>query len=94
MMPLFYLSFADASLPKGSQFLGAAIVNALSFIEAVTVTHYLGINPGGEVQGYRVVNPHTGEYLAVPAQFIGKLLQRNEIDALSEWAVHQEASRV
>ena len=39
----FYLSFAD------SRFLGGAVVEAMNMLHAVTVSHQLGINPGGEV---------------------------------------------
>jgi len=46
----YWLSFADGSLPEGSQFLGACIVRAISDLDAVCVAHRLGINPGGEVQ--------------------------------------------
>ena len=47
----FWLSFADAELPKGEQFLGACLVKAVIFPAAIEKAHRLGINPGGEVQG-------------------------------------------
>jgi hypothetical protein len=42
-MSWWWLSFSD------ERFLGAAIVEASNFPEAVLRTHALGINPGGEV---------------------------------------------
>lgn len=47
----WFLSFADGRRPKGTQFLGGAIVEAQDFMAAIKKTHALGINPGGEVQG-------------------------------------------
>lgn len=47
-----YLSFADGSLPEGTQFLGAVIVEAEDFGAAVAKAHALKINPGGEVMGF------------------------------------------
>ena len=48
----FWLSFADPSRPRGSQFLGVSIVKARTYFEATMRAHALGINPGGEVLGY------------------------------------------
>ena len=47
--PLWYLSFCDPDAPEGSQFLGVAIVEAPTFLAAVTRSHVLGCNPGGQV---------------------------------------------
>lgn len=49
---LWWLSFCDGRLPKGSQFLGACVVCAPDFLTAVTVSHLYGCNPGGEVLGF------------------------------------------
>jgi hypothetical protein len=49
MMSLWWLSFADWRGP-----LGATIVRAHSFPEAVRVAHLLGVNPGGQVCGAEV----------------------------------------
>ena len=84
-MALFYLSFADATLPAGEQFLGAAIVHADSFQDAVKESWLLQINPGGEVQGHPVVSPVTMEGIDVPIEFVAKLLSRSEIGRLVEW---------
>lgn len=53
-MSSWWLSFADGDRPVGTQFLGACIVDASDFLIAVAKTHALGINPGGEVQGYEI----------------------------------------
>ena len=47
----WWLSFCDASRPKGSRFLGACLVKARGFYTATLVAHALGCNPGGECQG-------------------------------------------
>lgn len=46
----WWLSFADASKPKGQQFLGAIIIEATDFSAAIGKTHLFKINPGGEVR--------------------------------------------
>ena len=43
-MKWFWLSFADAD-----RFLGAVLVPAHSFVEAIKVSWILGLNPGGDV---------------------------------------------
>lgn len=72
---MYWLSFADPTLPKGSQFLGAVIVEATSLIAAVQEAHRRGINPGGEVAGHPIlieVQPKIG------ASWKGRLLTRDE----------------
>lgn len=56
-MTYWWLSFADSDLPVGQQFLGAAVVEAPSFVAAVLLSHALGINPGGEVKGIELPRP-------------------------------------
>lgn len=48
----WWLSFADPDLPEGTQFLGAALVPALTIEGAITQAHLLGINPGGQVASW------------------------------------------
>ena len=81
-MKFYYLSFSD-----GEDFLGAAIVSAFSSEGAVEVSHSLGINPGGQVQGHEVVGPSKDESLTVPPEFVGKLLGDAELSRLANWAV-------
>lgn len=50
----FWCSMADPNLPKGSQFLGAVVVNARG---AATATHELnlhGLNLGGEIMFFEI----------------------------------------
>lgn len=82
----FWLSFADGDRPKGSQFLGVALVSAPGFIEAVRLTHHLGINPGGEVQ-IMPIPPHH----AVPVEYQNRLLTREECAAVDELFAAQTA---
>ena len=74
-MGLWWLSFADPDQPKGSQFLGVAIVDAVCFEEAVVWSHMLGCNPGGEVQGVDISEEQ------VPKDFLHRIL---EMDALND----------
>lgn len=48
-MGKYWLSFAD-----DDGFLGVCVVDAPSFPAAVTRSHELDINPGGEVLGYSI----------------------------------------
>lgn len=75
-MALYWLSFVDDERPKGSQFLGAAIVEAENSLDAVRVAHHLGCNPGGEV-AIRKFPPG----VEVRAEDIGRLMLRPEAEA-------------
>lgn len=46
----WWLSFCDADRPKGEQFLGVILVDAVDLVDAITQTHQAGCNPGGEVK--------------------------------------------
>lgn len=48
-MGYYWLSFCDPDKPEGTQFLGASIIEAADFVTAITKSHLLGCNPGGEV---------------------------------------------
>lgn len=48
-MTLYYLSFCDPAKPTGEQFMGATIVDGTCEMDAVSISHQLGLNPGGEV---------------------------------------------
>ena len=73
----WWLSFADGDLPKGSQFLGVAIVRGWGILAATIRAHALGINPGGEVAGVQIPL----ERLPDPS-FRERLLTREEAEAL------------
>lgn len=51
----WWLSFVDAKLPKGSQFLGVAIVEGADIVSAATTAHQIGCNPGGQVMGISII---------------------------------------
>ena len=77
-MAFHWLSFADPGRPKGTQFLGAVIVEAPSFAAAVGLAHMLGCNPGGECQGAE----YPDDVPVPPAEFHGRLLDKAEIARL------------
>lgn len=77
---LYWLSFADPARPTGQQFLGVAIVRARLPLEAVKVSHALGINPGGEVQMMPVV--YEPGILPIPDEYLERLLDRATIEEL------------
>lgn len=79
-MTLWWLSFADASLPTGSQFLGACIVAAETPVAAIKIAHSLGINPGGEVV-WVAIPPDRAPL--VEAHWRERLLTRRETDDLN-----------
>lgn len=47
----WWLSFADASRPRGLQFLGVAAVRATDLAGAMRAAWRAGCNPGGQVRG-------------------------------------------
>ena len=75
----FYMSFADASLPEGQQFLGGIYVRGATLPEALTRSHLLGINPGGEV---KTIGPLPSQVMDenVPEADRERLLSREEVE--------------
>ena len=70
----WWLSFCDANLPKGTQFLGACIVRAHGMTDAILQSHRLGLNPGGEVLTVQARDEF------VPAEkYLGRLLSKADI---------------
>lgn len=72
--PLWWLSFTDPD-----QFLGVVIVQAPTLAAAITRSHKLGVNPGGQIAG-------TG---AIPPGFIAetwrdRLLSRDEAGSIPD----------
>lgn len=53
-MSFYYLSFCDPNKPKGSQFLGACVVEAHDERGAYLRATALGINPGGEIAMWEI----------------------------------------
>ncbi len=77
----WWLSFADGRFPKGSQFLGSAIVPGTSIFVAASVAREARINPGGEVLGL----PIPAEVLVmIDDKHRFKLLSRAESEAVDE----------
>ncbi|MGF6641841.1 hypothetical protein [Paraburkholderia sp. MM6662-R1] len=76
---LYWLSFADPTLPSGNQFLGVVVMRARSFGAAIENAWRYGVNPGGEVMGSVI----PAEYESVvPKTSRGRLLSRAESEAL------------
>jgi hypothetical protein len=77
--PLWWLSFCDTDLPPGSQFLGVAICQAPTFPAAVTRSHVLGVNPGGQVASMGPIPP-----AAIAPEWRDRLLTRDEAESIPE----------
>ena len=77
--PLFWLSFADPGRPEGTQFLGVAIIQGSTLAAAITRSHLLKVNPGGQVG---ILGPIEAEYIA--PEWRDRLLSAAEIDAIPE----------
>lgn len=77
--PLFWLSFCDTGKPEGSQFLGVAIIQAPTFPAAITRSHVLNVNPGGQVAS---MGPIPAEYIG--AEWRERLLTKPEAESIPE----------
>jgi hypothetical protein len=76
-MAWFYLSFADNTLPKNQQWLGAVIVQGSDMKDAIENAWILDINPGGEVLGMEIEKLPSKNYL-------NRLLDRIALRAMGE----------
>jgi hypothetical protein len=79
---IWYLSFAD-----GRGFLGGLFVRADDLSEALTRSHLLGLNPGGEVEGYHLPPEAVAE---LPSPWIEKLLSKADLVAFD---IHMAARK-
>jgi hypothetical protein len=85
--PLWMLSFCDPDLappreqqrPGGPSYLGGAVVQAHTAGGAITRSHRLGINPGGEVAA---AGPLPARYIA--PEWRDRLLTADEVLAIPE----------
>lgn len=85
--PLWWLSFCDPDKapppelqrPGGPSFLGAVITQAPTMEAAITRSHLLKVNPGGEI---KILGPIPAEHIA--AEWRDRLLNAAEIDAIPE----------
>lgn len=75
---MYWLSFCDPKLPKGSQFLGVAIVSASTMPDAIIKSWADATNPGGEVQGVKLPE----EVHSFVVQYTGRLLNATEARVL------------
>jgi len=76
--PLWWLSFCDTGSPQGDQFLGAVIVQAPTLPAAVTRSHVLGVNPGGQVA---VLGPMPAR---IGPEWRDRLLSKAEAESVPE----------
>jgi hypothetical protein len=72
----WWLSFCDPTRPKGSRFLGVAMVGALDFEDGVEEAWRFGCNPGGEIQA-EWITPQ--EWAVVPDALKRRLLTEEEL---------------
>ena len=79
MSDWFYMSFCDPQAPKGEQFLGGAYVQGDTIEEALTRSHLLGVNPGGEV-AFQGPAPDDALRANVPAENLERLLTADEVN--------------
>ena len=82
---MIWLSFSDPTRPGG--FLGVAIVEVpataytpYALSEAILKTRALGVNPGGEVAGFRISPAEEDHY----RPHLNRLLTRAEVEVLGE----------
>lgn len=73
----WWLSFADGRLPEGEQFLGACLVRAVDFVDAVKEAWAHVCNPGGECRG-EDAHPE----LEVPEAWAYRVLARAEAEQI------------
>jgi hypothetical protein len=78
-----WLSFRDPDLNLN---LGCTIVRASNFHEAVTKAHDLGINPGGEVLGWKM----TEQQVIAEGLEIERLYNRSELKQMGYKNISQE----
>jgi hypothetical protein len=79
-MKTWWLSFCDPNLPRGRQFKGVIIVDEKDFMLAHQKVCLLGINPGGEIEGYDITHVnHT-----IKPEYKNRLLSRVQIESL-DW---------
>ena len=74
---VWYMSFADADLPEGSQWLGACLVKARGLATATVEAHQRGCNPGGEI----MAAPMQADF-EIPDKWMNRLLSRDDLSAM------------
>lgn len=71
-MAHYWMTFVDGSRPDSDKFLGACVVEAFSFEDALGTSHILGINPGGEVRIIEISDEHLPPLLKYKDRLVGK----------------------
>lgn len=84
LVPLWWLSFADPNLPAGTQFLGVVITQAATIEDAITGTHLLGINPGGQIG---IMGPVPADLIA--PEWRDRLLTKAEAESVPDPRISQ-----
>jgi hypothetical protein len=74
---LIWLSFASEETGK---FLGVVITCGNNMMEAITLTHMLNINPGGQVLGGAIPE---SLYEFIPFELVNRLLTKSEAKLLA-----------
>lgn len=96
----FYLSFVDESLPRGQQFVGATIVDALDAEGALAEAVAMGLVPQGvqvalvelytqDEANQRITNPDM--LPSVSRSLLGRLATRAEIEASGSKPLRKES---
>lgn len=81
-MAYYWLSFCDADLPDGEQFLGGCLIDAEDVADALKKAHRRGCNPGGEVACMQI----SPEYERNLAKFkLNHLYSKRELTDLGEF---------
>jgi hypothetical protein len=78
-MSWWWMSFCDAARPKGERFLGGLLIEANDEFDLIARSHMLSLNPGGEIQFFRV--PKEYEERIEPSMTY-RLLSRAECEAI------------
>ena len=85
--PLWWMSFCDPSKapprrkqrPGGPSFLGGAVIQGPTLAAAITRSHLLGVNPGGEVAAQGPIPPHW-----IGQEWRDRLLTADEVRSVPE----------
>ncbi len=78
MTTWWWLSFCDNTRPVGDRFVGLALVEAHSMVEATKAAWARGCNPGGEVFGYEV----PAKFGPPPTGYQHRLLTRSDAEEM------------
>lgn len=79
-MTWFYFSFTDPDLPEGEQFLGGLYIDGADLADALTRSHGLGVNPGGQVAVVEIPAEAQEQMDAnVPEDMRRRLLTKEEV---------------